>query len=394
MGKYFYLQCKRIWRLLPGIVCAVAALAAALALLFSGMVGQNSQDGEKVKIGMVGTTDDPIVQIAMTALQTLDDTRYSMELLPLTEPEAQKALQSGKIAVYAVIPEGFVEEAMYGRFLTVKIVANTGSADVVSLFKEEFTAVIGDMLAQARKGVYGIAGAMEDRAGTGEHMNRLALEYVELVLLRSQTYTLRQLGIADALGLEGYLLCGLTVLLLSLLCLPFAPLLITGDHSLHRLLTARGIPAWKQVLCEYSAYFLGCMTLALALAVPAALLLPESIRGQLGWQQLILPVFALTAISWLLYQLTREMLSGVLLQFLVFVFLAFVSGCMYPVYFFPQSIQQLAQYLPAGAARMWLAAGVTGVPESALPLLAYGAGSLLLAWLARSARLRTQGGGV
>lgn len=380
--------------MLPGVLCAVLALAAVLGLLLFNILGENSQSSAKVRIGLVGTTEDPILQMGMTALQTLDDTRYSVELAALTEPEAEKALEAGKLAAYAVIPEDFMEEAMYGRFLPLKFVSTTGASGVVSIFKEEFTQVIGDMLSEARKGVYGIAAAMDGREDAGTHMNDLALEYVELVFLRSRTYQLRELGIVDDLGLDGYLLCGLTVLLLTLLCLPFAPLLVGGDRSLSRLLTARGICVPAQIGCEYLAYFSGCLILTAALALLAGWIIPESIRGQLGWHQLIPAVFAVTAISYLLCQLAKDIISGVMLQFLVFLAMAFVSGCMYPVFFFPEGIQRLAQYLPTGIARSWLASGVTGGEGTALWLVLYGAGSLLAAMLVRKLQLRASGGGL
>ena len=50
----------------------------------------------------------------------------------------------------------------------------------------------------------------------GRHMTKLALVYTDYILARDDCYSLESLGIADALSLEGYLLCGLTVLFLVL----------------------------------------------------------------------------------------------------------------------------------------------------------------------------------
>jgi len=64
--------------------------------------------------------------------------------------------------------------------------------------------------------------------------------------------------------------------------------------------------------------------------------------------------------SFCLYQLTAQLLSGVLLQFFVTVAMCFLCGCMYPVFFFPEGLQKLGAWLPAGLARSLLAGCVTG----------------------------------
>ena len=72
----------------------------------------------------------------------------------------------------------------------------------------------------------------------------------------------------------------------------------------------------------------------------------------------------------MLYTLSGDLVGGVLLQFFLGVAMCFVSGCLYPVYFFPESVQHLAQYLPAGLARSHLAGYITG-DGAVLPLLGW-----------------------
>ena len=382
MRKYCLLSCKRTLALLPRVLLGLACVALALWLLLGNMLSQNDSTA-RLSVGIVGTTDDPILEMGMTALQNLDSSRYTVEILALTEEEAVPALQMGKVAAYAVIPEGFAHEAGYGNFLPITLVTGSGSGGMVELFKTELTQVITDILAEARKGVFGLADALEDNGmGSYEPMNRLALEYVECLLIRDRTYTVTELGVGMELGLEDYMLCALATLFLGLSCLPFGTVLIRRDMALSRLLAAGGVGAGKQTLGEFSAFFLCIALLSLLLW---ALLMSTGI----SLLALLAVAFGLSAVSYLLYQLATELIGGTVLQFLLFAAMAFVSGCMYPVYFLPETLQKLTLWLPTGAARLCLS-GSFNAEAAYGGILLWGIGSLALSALVR--RLRLTGG--
>lgn len=371
MGAYFLLQCKRIARYLPGAFLAMLVLLGGLLTAFSAVVQQDAQsaDNQKFQVGLVGTAGDTMVQMGLAALKTFDSTQLSMEIVEMTEPEAHAALEKGAIGAYIVIPESFVDQAMQGRILPLKFVSTIGAANVVSVFKEEVTEVISVLLLESQRGVYGMQGAMKANGigGRGKKMDALAFTYVEYVLARDRTYSLQELGISDFMGLEEYLLCGLAVLFLLLVCLPFAPLMIRKDLSLNRMLTARGQSALGQALCDLAAYFAGLLAMLLVLLVLShAFGQPFRSADLLSF----LPVVGLVAaFSFLLYTLSDDLISGVLLQFFLSLALCFVSGCMYPVYFFPVQVQKLAAWLPTGAARSQLSQCLTGEETGALPIL-------------------------
>jgi hypothetical protein len=176
---------------------------------------------------MVGTADDEILQLGLAAMRSTDSTRNSLEVLEYSEKEALKALRLGQVGAIIVFPKGFMDDAMEGNIRPVKFITNAGSSGMVQIFKEEVSAVISSLLLESQKGVYGMAQVMEenDVGQRGKHMTNLALVYTDYILARDDCYSLESLGISDDLGLESYLLCGLTVLFLVLACLPFAPLL-------------------------------------------------------------------------------------------------------------------------------------------------------------------------
>ncbi len=367
MKNYWNLLIKRLSRLLPGALLAAAVLCAALAALLGGAQQAAQQETVKFPLALCGSTDDPMVQLGITALKQLDATRFSVDLYTMTEAEAQTALAEGDISAYVVLPERFMESAMHGNIPTVRYVTRPGSTGPGAIFQRDVTQVISHILLSAQKGVYGISRALQDN-GMGSSANRLmddlALKYAELALVRENTSRLRILGMDRGLGLRDYLCCGLAVLLTFLLCLSFAPIAVQRDMSLNRMLAAKGHGAAGQALADFSVFLLGIGVLAAALLAVAGAFLPFPI-----WSLLPVTVLA-AAFSFFIFSLTSSLMGGVVLHFLLSIGMCFCAGCMYPVSFFPDGIQRLAPWLPAGACRELLAdCAVGGSPLRPLAAL-------------------------
>ena len=388
MGKYFQLQCKRLLRYLPGVLIATLVLLGGILLAFQLMMGQNDdrEENKKFFVALCGQTDHPFLQMGITAMTSFDSTQMALEVVELEEKDAARALAAGDISAYAVIPEGFMDAAMYGQIIPIRLVTTAGGTNMVTVFKDEVTRMITQVLVNSQKGVYGMADALtENGLPVGGHMDQLALQYVDYILLRDRIYTVQELGIGDRLPLREYLLCGLSVLFIWLSCLAFAPKLLRPAPALGQLLRSRGKSLLGQLLCDFGAYFLMLLPIA---ALP--------LLG--GWYLGILQaplwvclstVLAVTlpcgSMSFFLYQLTDQLLSGVLLQFFVTLGMCFLCGCMYPVFFFPETLQRLSAWLPAGLARTLLAGCITGEtsPGPWFALLGYSCVFLALSRLAR-----------
>lgn len=395
MRIYLILQCKRILRMLPLVLLAVLILFSGLMILYGSIlqVNEESEENSAFQVALAGYTDDPFIEMGLSALQAFDSTRFSIEIVLMDEADAVTALEKGEIAAYVVVPEGFVDAAMYGEIMPLQYVSTASAAGLVSLFKDEITGLISRILVDCQKGSYGIYDAVAENdpsLSANALLNDASIRYVEFVFMRSNMYSTEELGISDGLGLDGYLFCGLTVLLLLLVCLPFAPILVRRDLSLGRMLSAKRRPLFAQQGCEYIAYLGGMMLIASAVTVtvcvfahlfslPLPLPLFSSVdwsSGVLFWLSIIPIAVMITALSFLLCELTDHLIGGVLLQFFVMLAMAFVSGCMYPVFFFPEAIQKLAAYLPAGIARTHLANCLTDSVD-VLPIIALAIYSLL-----------------
>jgi len=393
MKRYFISQLKRGIRFVPGLVIVAAILFACLGIVFSAIAQANEEEStSRFQIGMVGTVGDTYLELGLAALQMMDATRFSMELLPMEEDAAAAALAKGDIVAYVVIPEGFMSAAMSGHLIPIEFVSASDAADFTTFIKREFTAMVEDIVLSSQYGSYGVGNALVDaghRAQANKHVNDISVEYVKYVLARGKVYEVSSLGISSELSMESYILCGLSILFFLMCGLPFAPYLIKKDLSLEKVLWIRRCTPGRQVLCEWLVYFLFLM-------IPASFLLVVLSETQTIAPNAVLTAlpafFALSAMSYFLFRLSRDLVSGVLLPFFASICLAFVSGCIYPVYFFPIALQKLSVYLPTGLARMQISACITGkaLPETGILLILYGIGFLLLSTLLR--RKKLQGG--
>ena len=393
MRKYFIIQLKRLLRILPPILIVAAILFGCLAVVYDAIVSLEEEEGaqKKYQVGIVGTAGDTYLKMGLAAVESFDSTRYSVEFVEMTEREAESAMRRGTIVAFLVIPDNFLDEAMYGNIIPLKYVCTTSAMGLVSMIKDEISQLIETMLIEAQKGIYGSGNALDDYGlDGGKIVGQISLEYVDLDFSRSRMYTVTEMKKFDGLGMGGYMLSGLCVVLFLLVCLTFAPVMIRPDQSLARVLAAKRRPAVAQVLCDFAVYMVGVLGVA---AVIWLLVVVKAGQGipLLTVLQCVPALFALSAMSFLLYEASSDLISGVILQFFVALVLSFISGCLYPITFFPDSVQRLSNWLPTGLARLQLAGCILGKSslETTMVLLGFGCAFLAVTIVIR--RIKVSG---
>ena len=107
----------------------------------------------------------------------------------------------------------------------------------------------------------------------------------------------------------------------------------------------------------------------------------------------LLALLTATSLTFFIYTLCDSVLSGILISFFAVVSVAYISGCIYPVYTFPVVIQRIANYLPLGAARHLFSGGIShdfhGV--SALVCLGFFVCFFALSVVVRWIKIKTRG---
>lgn len=365
MKTYFSLQWKRVAKVLPIVLLITIVLFVGIATVMTGMLkaGETDKKNIKLRIGVTGDTDSVILQLAMSAFKNLDESRYTVLFVEMTEEEAIQRLDEGTISAYLILPEDFVEKAMSGVMEPMYYVTTTGANDVVTMFKNELTTLITDVVVSSQKGSFGLEEALYDNNIVDESglVDALAMKYAAAILRRAEVIALQELSIVNDVTTGDMYLCSLTVLFLMLLGLPFVVVYARRDRALNVLLLSRGVSNVRQLFNEWLPHFLSLVCLAAVVFVPVLtmtgttdnkVMLLLTSEEWLRFVMLFVPVLAMaSAFNLFVFELGGNIVSATLLHFFSTLCMCYVSGCFYPVYTFPRVIQAIEQFMPSGMAR-------------------------------------------
>lgn len=374
MNNYLLLQFKRVLKVFPLFFLISAIFFAGLSAVYFGFLNmdKNSEKNQKFKFAISGDPGEEYLDMAMAALQSVDSSRFTLEIVYLDEAEAEKQLQKGKISAYAVFPEDFINNALKGVISPIKFVTTKTSTNLISMFKDELTTAVSDIMTESQSGTYGVYDALKDNGHkdlASKHINKIGIKYVDVILERSGVYEVQELGVENGVNLPFYLFCSITVLYVCIMVIPFAHLYIKKDNSLITLLYSQGFSVTKQVLAEYTAFC--SMILFVFLIIIGGLNGILNILLNLEMKNFvfdiplvqiakyILPIILVTSsLGFFVYEFSDGLISGILTQFFISIFLCYASGCIYPTYMLPTSLQYFAKISPFGAARSFLTSGV------------------------------------
>ena len=118
--------------------------------------------------------------------------------------------------------------------------------------------------------------------------------------------------------------------------------------------------------------------------------------GEVGglFASLALGYLMICAMQFFIFEITAGIVSSVLSQFFCAVFLAYFSGCLYPINYFPDALRKISEFLPTGALRSLLSGCALGdvKPINVAFICVYTALFLSLAIFARKRRICAEGG--
>lgn len=374
--QYLKVQLKRAGKALPGICLLTFFLTVGLLVLMKAMflLEESKSENRIVNVGIVGDIDDTYLGIGIEVIKNMDGIRNLADIQTMTEEEAKQAFASGDISAYLLVPEGFIDSVVYGENKQLTYVTNEAAQDIGGLLINELVGSISQMITMTQTSVQSMQSYMLEhdmRDGLWEATEGINIAYIEVVLNRMDMFELEELGISNSISFTGHLFTGILVLLMLLWGINSVSLLVRSENSLLKILHTRGLNSRKQVLSEVGAYLvLQCASLLCVficvIIIKAAFGL--SIREwdvlEAGEKLLfvvkLVPVVMLTAtMQALLYELVTNVVTGVLLQFVVAVSMAYVSGCIYPLSFFPEALQVLGAYSPIGVALRYLQKNLT-----------------------------------
>lgn len=369
---YSIVQIKRVIRVMPrsiGITlilgCCIAFMAAVL--LYSE---EHSEEKTKVTIGLVGDLDEAYLGFGIRAIKALDSSRFFIDFIELEEKEAIKKLEQGELKSYIKVPERFLESIRKGELEPLIYVSPMGNQMLSGMIVNEVVKAVSLLMRDTQNAVFAMQDYIKERGLLKEystHTNAISIRYLDFILDRPSVFALEQLGVSgNQLSIQAYYVCGFSVVFLLLWGMMGCLVFIKRDMALAKLLQARGEKALHQIAGEWIAYLilmLGNILVVWILVVISTtkieFTLPEwkdtIVQELVHYMLFFIPVVLLiSSFQMLLFEVSSGVVSGILLQFLCAIGLGYLSGCFYPISFFPKSIELLANGLPTKIALDYL----------------------------------------
>ena len=358
--------------MLPGIILMIALVAILLSAALFALLNSDSYKSEQMryKLGLVGSTDNELIDLGVHLLETEDDMQYVLELVQYEdEAEAKAALRSADISAYIVITDEFADavDAMTND-AKLTYYATSGQKGISNVMMDEIALVATNIIVPSEKGICTLRDIMAregyDKADTYMAVYEIFMAYVNTMMLRGEISTVTELGISDGLTTPQYYFVSLLLFFLLLMTMCFVAYFIGINHAQHKFFSSKGITALQQVLGEYIPFLTVNIIVALLVAGLAKLTgLGDFIGVDIdsGFVLRIVVIEALfTGLAFLLYEILEGIINKVLVTFLLYIAGAYASGYFYPRSILPEMMQQLGQWLPTGLAFDFLGSVVTG----------------------------------
>ncbi len=400
-GNYLFAQARRALRVLPQMLI-LSLLLLAVGMLLGQMLTQRVQQDEakkKTQVGVVADRSLSFVSQIFDGLENFDASRFALDFLFMEEDEALQRLRAKEISAYIVVPDDFVDSVYAGQVDPVRYVTLSGASGTTAQLLTEVGHAVSRIFLETESALVGaanyVAEYLPEADGYAADM-ALADRYTGLTLSRDKLYRMEILGYAASLSTEAYYFCGIGTLFLMLWAISCSPLFSRRSRELCRVLTARGLDTWKQILCEFLPFLilmlvgLGCILAASGVffrlygAEPPSL---DALRSPRTWPVLVSQVLMLCAMEFFLYEVESAPVEGILLQFLCAVAQGYICGCVYPYSFFPKGVRLLGSLLPAGIAVRSFTGILSGEGGTWIFAALYALLFLALSWLLRRRRL-------
>ena len=365
-SMYFKLQLKKAFShsLSVLLVTFVAILGISVTLGTLSFLNNNSENKNRINIGIVGNPAESRIDVVIYALENMDNIIGSVKFTMLSEEEAKQSIQTGEIVGYIHIHDNYFEEIAYGDNSAAKYVSADNPGDLSNIMAKELAMMLSDMVIETQRSIYSSKKIAKDNYAVKNlyaKIDDLNFEYIQFVMNRQHIYDIEYLGVKDKLTYGGYYACGFLVFFLMIWGISCNKIISSGNYGLYRLLYVRGLKIKWQILGEYTGYLTTTfVTFMLLFAVMFSILsnsnfgirefAGSSVFTGIGYAFKMLPVLIMfTLMHFMIYEIFTNVISSMLVQFIVAVGFGYVSGCFYPNTFFPEAVQNFAAYLPSGA---------------------------------------------
>lgn len=358
--------------MLPGIILMIALVAILLSAALFALLNSDAYKSEQMryKLGLVGSTDNEMIDLGVHLLETEDDMQFVLELVQYEEEaEAKAALRSADISAYIVITDEFADavDAMTND-AKLTYYATSGQKGISNVMMDEIALVATNIIVPSEKGICTLRDIMlqegYDKTDTYMAVYEIFMAYVNTMMLRGEISTVTELGISNGLTTPQYYFVSLLLFFLLLVTMCFVSYFIGINQAQHKFFSSKGITPLQQVMGEYMPFLtvniiVALLVVGLAKITGLGNYIGVDIGGGFVLRMAIIEAL-FTGLAFLLYEILEGIINKVLVTFLLYIAGSYASGYFYPRSILPEIMQQVGQWLPTGLAFDYLGGVVTG----------------------------------
>lgn len=384
---YLYLEFKRAGKVLPcffAVTMIMTLLMGGVANIAGKMLSETAVTG-RITVGVVIPPDDKLAEKVISILESMDSVREACDFIYLEEEEGKKRLDQGELLALMIVPPKLVKGIITGMNVPVKVILPE-HAGLESLVFQELVNSGAATLSAAQAAIYAAGqlcmeyGEEEKIPAVEETLNKIFLDYIlprEEYFRLMKAKTIGDITMAQHYGLSA------AVLFLLLCGIPAAVVLKPKNRAFQMKLQMLGMVRWRLVMIQI---------MVVTLLLGAAALLPLCLLWmwktiEFTWYQIPLLFFICLVISSFIvavYEVSGNLVAGVLCLFLASVGMLFVSGGIIPSVFLPEGIRGLSFLMPTTmlirGMKLFLIPQMYG--EVLVPMCSMGAGFYGIAVLA------------
>lgn len=365
---YLCMEIKKYRLALPklcGGLCLILLLSASFLLLYQRYLTDH-QDRHRIQIGICADPDEPYLDWMIQTIENMEDLKYSCQFEFVSEKKGVKRLQDGKYTALFLIPPDYIHSLIEGKEAILRIRFRQGQASIADYLVKELGNAASGIMLDTEAGIYALQDYYRENHWNGMSKDELSLNirYLQKVLQRKEIYSYEEIPAIGTITDRTHYTAVIILCFMSALGITCTALLRREPDALIVRLQQTGLPNWKRILAKEIAMLLcvACfyLTLSLLLAVASPWIpgfreiIPS--HGASPLQTVLLTgvkLFTITpvllvicsCILWV-FETVRHNFNSILLLFVSFLCLAYLSGYFYPLSYLPDSIQKISSFLP------------------------------------------------
>lgn len=356
------LEIKRAMKKLPQLFLGAAIIFVVVVIIVLAGAAANKDTAEMstTRVALVTNNNTLVENVGMEMLTNMETVKNLYEFSIDTEESALERFENGELAGIIIFPENYIDNVGRGDNEPAQVlIRNDGMSYSVTMVAEVANAA-GALLGATEAASYSVQDWATDYniENKWDIVDALSVTDARVILSREDIFNKVTIyGEGDVSFVQSYV-CAALVILVLLWGLSCGTMLKTDSMVLTRKLHANQISTEKQMVIKLTALI--CLLGSVFMVIGAVLLGAYAVAPQVFalvdidsvWQIVLLllsfiPIIFLAAtIVMFAYTAASNQIGGILLLFISTIVMSYISGCLLPSVYLPETIRNMAKFLP------------------------------------------------